>query len=467
MSDKFQDECGLFGVCRHPDAVALTLSGLSALQHRGQESAGIAFQRDDASEIECAKVMGTVKDLLPRVRAIRATAAIGHVRYGTCGDSTLRNAQPFVSVGACGRVGLCHNGHIVGLDRLRTTIRPDDEATAVNDSEMLARRVAMHFTADITCAIQNAFQDVTPAYSVLVLTSDSMCAVRDPLGMRPLSVGRKGAATVVTSETCALDTIGATYVRDVAPGEIVRVQDEELQSVTCVAPQRGAAQCIFELIYFARPDSVMFGHSVAEFRMRLGARLALESPVPADVVVPVPDSAIYGGLGYAHASGIDFGMALFRNGLVGRSFIEPTPEARSAAVLAKLNAIPALIGGRRVVLIDDSIVRGNTCRHVIRMLREAGAREVHIRVTSPPVIASCHFGVDTPDDRELFAHHRDVSEMTRALGVDSLAFLSVEGLHATAASLQGFCDGCFSGTYPVDVPTTHLLQIRLVGEVNN
>ena len=458
MSDKFKDRCGLFGVYGHPHAVALTLRGLSALQHRGQESAGIAYCT--GGEIDCIKVMGTVTDLQSRVPPIAARAAIGHVRYGTCGDCTIENAQPFVSAGIGGRVALCHNGHIVGIDHLRATCPSDDDSSRLaNDSELLTRRVAMHFTSDIARAIRDAFQDVTPAYSVMVLTADSLCAVRDPLGMRPLSIGRKGRATVIGSETCALDTIGATYLRDVDPGEIVLAQGGEPRSIAGITPQAMPAHCIFELIYFARPDSVLFGHSVAEFRMRLGARLALEAPAAGDIVVPVPDSAVYGGLGYAHASGIELSLGLFRNGSVGRSFIEPTPAARTAAILAKLSPIGSLITGRRVILVDDSIVRGNTCVHLVRILRDAGAREVHVRVTSPPTIAACHFGIDTPDDGELFAHGRDLAEMKRTLGVDSLEFLSLEGLFA-AASTKGFCAGCFSGVYPVDVQRSKPHDIR-------
>lgn len=447
MSDKFQDQCGLFGVYGHADAMRLTLRGLSALQHRGQQGAGIAFADH---EIQRVTVMGTVRDLIPRVPMNSTSAAIGHVRYGTCGRSSIEYAQPFTSDGPGGRIALCHNGHIVDLERLRAML--PQGLDRANDSELLARRVGLLFTSDLARAVQEAFQPITPAYSVLVLSLDMLCGVRDPLGMRPLSIGRKGSAIIVGSETCALDAIGATDLRDVQPGEIVVAASDGLRSVVCAAPGAHSAHCIFELIYFARPDSIVFGHSVAEFRLRLGARLAHEAPVPADVVVPVPDSAMFGGLGYARASGIELSMALFKSDGVGRSFIEPTSAARMAAVLAKLNPIASLIRDRRVILVDDSIVRGNTCLHLVRMLRGAGAREVHIRVTSPPTIASCHFGIDTPDDRELFAHGRDPAEMRRVLGADSLEFLSLKGLFETAAPMEGFCRGCFSGIYPVEVP---------------
>jgi len=450
MPEKFQDQCGVFGVFGHPDAVALTLRGLSALQHRGQESAGLAYARHD--DLNVVTVMGTVKDLAPRIASIAATSAVGHVRYGTCGRSAIEHAQPFVSRGPRGRVALCHNGHVVDIDHLRATMWPDEAPAWATDTALLARRLATCFTGDIGLAIRDAFQDVTPSYSALVLTADSLCAVRDAFGIRPLSVGRKGGATVFASETCAFDAIDAIAVRDVAAGEILIAQGDDVRSMPCVEPRALPAQCIFELIYFARPDSTVFGHSVAEFRTRLGARLALEAPASGDVVVPVPGSAIHAGLGYARASGIEPAMALFKSDVVGRSFIEPTPAARVATLRAKLNPIASLIRGRRVVLVDDSIVRGTTSRYLVRLLRDAGAREVHVRVTSPPTIASCHFGVDTPDDRELFANGRDLPEMRRSLGADSLAFLSLEGMLAVAAPVTGFCAGCFSGVYPVDVP---------------
>jgi amidophosphoribosyltransferase len=461
MADKFEDECGVFGVVGHPDAVALTIRGLSALQHRGQESAGLAYRH--AGTIECVKVMGTVRDLSARVQSTTSVAAIGHVRYGTCGDRSLDNAQPFVSPSAAGDVALCHNGHVVNAQHLRAMLR-DDHRRGGSDSEVLARLVATHYTGDITTAIRTAFQYATPAYSVVVMTPSAVCAVRDPLGMRPLSVGHKDGATIVTSETCALDAVGATHLREVQPGEMIVSDRDRLRSLVCQEPLRMPARCVFELIYFARPDSVMFGHSVADFRMHLGERLAAEAPGRGDIVVPVPDSAVHAALGYARASGLDLSMAFVRNGHVGRSFIEPTQVARTAVVSTKLNPIRSLIHGRRVILVDDSIVRGNTCLHLVRLLRHAGAREVHLRISSPPTIASCHFGVDTPDHRELFAVGRDVAEMSRTLDADSLAFLSVEGLLATLAPVEGFCSGCFTGAYPIDVskftaPSHHSLTL--------
>jgi amidophosphoribosyltransferase len=469
MSDTLTEKCGLFGVYGHPDAVALTILGLSALQHRGQESAGVAYVvgGPQGRDVECVKVMGTVNDLAARTQSLTSPVVIGHVRYGTSGSRSLGHAQPFLASGIGGRVALGHNGHIVGIDRLRALVSGDGDAGLENDSELLTRRVAMHFTTDIGSAMQSAFRDVTPAYSILVLTADTLAAIRDPLGMRPLSVGRKGTATVISSETCALNAIGATAVRDVDRDEILLVQgDDGPRSLRARdTPREISAHCIFELIYFARADSTVFGHSVAAFRTRLGARLALEAPAPADVVVPVPDSAVYGALGYAQASGLELSLSLFRNDFVGRSFIEPTPGARRTAIRTKLNPIPSLISGQRVILVDDSIVRGNTCAHVVQLLRSAGAREVHVRVTSPQMIASCHFGVDTPHDAELFANGRDVAEMRQLLGADSLQFLSHEGLLTTAGSARGFCDACFTGNYPVDVPHRRASELRDVVSV--
>ena len=503
FADKFADKCGVFGVHGHADAIALTVRGLCALQHRGQESAGVAAPH--GADIECVKVMGTCRDLIGRIGARRATVAVGHVRYATSGESSIEYAQPFIATGAGGALALCHNGHVVDLDRLdldrldidrldvdrlsvdRLDVNRLDvdrldvtrldvdrlgatrgaarESLPMNDSAVLTRRVADRFTGDLATAMRDAFRDVSPAYSVLVLTNDSVGAVRDPLGMRPLSVGRLDGATVFGSETCALDAIGATYVRDVEPGEVLVARSRGLTSLRCAQVSTpaaaAAAHCMFELIYFARPDSVVCGLSVAQFRMRLGERLALEAPAPGDVVVPVPDSAVHGGVGYARASGVDIAMGLQRSHGVGRSFIEPTSSGRSAAVLAKLHPIPSLIRGKRVVLVDDSIVRGTTCRHLVRMLRHAGATEVHVRVTSPPVIAACHFGIDTPDDEELFAARQTLSEMTGRLGVDSLEFLSLDGLHAVAAPARGFCVGCFSGVYPIDVRGGSALSERL------
>jgi len=449
MSDKFQDQCGVFGVYGHTDALTLTLRGLSALQHRGQQSAGVAFAHE--GKLQHVTMMGTVRDLAPRVPGTLTDAAIGHVRYCTSGGSSIEYAQPFLSDGPRGRIALCHNGHIVDLRQLREALPSGEEFDRANDSQLLAHRVGMLFTSDLESAIRETFHSVTPAYSVLVMSSDTLCAVRDPLGMRPLSVGRKGSATIVSSETCALNAVGATDVRDVHPGEIVVAAPDGLRSLSRASPRADPAYCVFELIYFARPDSVIFGHSVAEFRQRCGERLANEMPVPADVVVPVPDSAIFGALGYARASGIELSMALFRSDVVGRSFIEPTSAARTKTISSKLSPITSLIKGRRIILVDDSIVRGNTCLHLVRMFREAGAREVHVRVTSPPTIASCYFGIDTPDDRELFAHGRDAAEMRRLLDADSLEFLSIRGLFETAAPITGFCKGCFSGIYPIRV----------------
>jgi amidophosphoribosyltransferase len=458
-ADKFKDACGVFGVHGDPESVAATLRALEALQHRGQESAGVAYSHD--GRIVCTKAMGSVRDLARCVGPAPASVAIGHVRYGTCGDRSIAGAQPFVCGDAGRELALAHNGHIKDLTGGTGGIEGAQSGT-VTDSEMLARRVARHYTGDAARAVQMAFDGVPPAYSVVIMTADSLCCVRDPLGMRPLSLGRKGGATVMSSESCAFDAIDAELVRDVRPGEMVIARNGTVESFQLSGAGQTSAQCIFELIYFARPDSTVFGHNVAEFRIRLGERLALEAPASADLVVPVPDSAMYGGLGYARVSGLELSMALFRTHGVGRTFIEPSQASRAAALLAKLYPIAKLLTGRRVVLIDDSIVRGNVCRYVVRRLRDAGAREVHVRVTSPPTIASCHFGVDTPDERELFANGRDLSSMRDELGADSLQFLSLEALYATARPVSGFCTSCFTGVDPIAVATARTWPLRAV-----
>ena len=448
MADKFHDKCGLFGVIGDPDAVALTLRGLSTLQHRGRESAGIAYWTEGG--VDRVTAMGTVATLSPLVTS-RAVAAIGHVRYGTCGSSTLDNAQPLLQHGGGGAVALAHNGHVLDLAAMDTDAERCGIAGPASDSGRLAHRVASRYEGDLGGALQAAFRGISPAYSVVVLTDDAMAGIRDPFGMRPLSIGRKGGAFLFSSETCALDAVDAHYVRDVEPGEIVVARDGQLRSLRCAPRLALSGQCIFELIYFARADSKVFGHDVARFRIDLGARLAREAPAPGDIVVPVPDSAVYGALGFARTSGVELSLALFKNDLVGRSFIQPTQVARAAAVTAKLNPISSLLAGRRVILVDDSIVRGTTCKHLVARLRDAGAREVHVRITSPPTIASCYFGVDTPDDRDLFATGRDARQMRVALGADSLEFLSHDALLAASSQTGAFCSGCFSGTYPIAV----------------
>ncbi|MBI1876264.1 MAG: amidophosphoribosyltransferase, partial [Acidobacteria bacterium] len=352
-----------------------------------------------------------------------------------------------------GDIALCHNGHVINVDDLRAELAPrHDRVDEMSDTAVITCRFGERFAGDVESSVRLTFEAVKGAYSVLILTPNGVAALRDPFGIRPLSLGRKGTATIISSETCAIDAVGGNLVRDVEPGELLLLNEGTVRSTTFQRAHAWPAQCIFELVYFARPDSVVFGHAVASVRMALGRQLAREAPAMADIVVPIPESAVYAALGYAQESGIDYSMALFRNGFVGRSFIEPDPPVRNLAVRTKLNPVKGLVQGRRVVLVDDSIVRGNTCGQVVAKLRQAGAREVHVRVASPPTVASCYFGVDTPDVRELFAVGRGIAEMRQALDADSLQFLSLEGLmHAVGLDARRFCSACFSGVYPLDV----------------
>jgi amidophosphoribosyltransferase len=473
MADKFEDECGVFGVYNHPDAVALTLLGLQALQHRGQESAGIASQRGGA--VPCAKTTGWVSELARQnFEPLKGPAAIGHVRYSTSGESSLVNAQPIVVSTSRGELAMCHNGNVVNAEALRTLVA--DRGVAFDgdsDTEVVARLFATEAaTLPDAEALVRTFRQVSGAYSILMLTADRMYAVRDPFGIRPLSVGRLGGALVFSSETCALDVVCAEHVRDVRPAELLVMSDGGVQSMD-VQP-RGAplAQCIFELVYFSRPDSVVFGEQVAVVRISLGRRLAREAPASADIVVPIPDSGLYCGSGYAQESGLPLQMGLVRNRVLGRTFIEPDASVRASAVHAKYNPVGGVVAGKRVVLVDDSLVRGSTCRGIVGRLRAAGATEVHLRVASPPTIGPCYFGVDTPDENELLAVGRSVDEMAAVLGVDSLAFLTLAGLLSTVRNgPSSYCTGCYSCTYPIetagaDSHSSAMVRIRRRSQVS-
>ena len=449
MTDKFKDECGVFGVCNHADAVTLTMLGLTALQHRGQESAGIAARCHGT--VAGVTAMGPVSELMRTRHGLSGSCAIGHVRYSTTGASALRNAQPVVVGSARGLLALCHNGNVMNASSLRGALATRGvRFTGESDSEVMARRFAdLRAEWSDVAAVRRTFEAARGAYSILMLTTDQMFALRDPFGIRPLSVGRLGEAIVVSSETCALDAIGAAHVRDVRPSEILVLGGEGIQSIELQPTPPTSGQCIFELVYFSRPDSVVFGDSVAEVRLAAGRQLAREQPADADIVVPVPASGLYAGVGYAKESGIELEMALVRNHAVARTFIDPDLPSRRAAVGAKYFRIRYLLAGRRVVLVDDSLVRGTTCRHLVARLREAGAREVHLRLASPPTVGPCHLGVDTPDEKELFAVNRTIDEMARLLDVQSLGSLSLEGLLASMRqSPDRYCTGCYSGRYP-------------------
>jgi amidophosphoribosyltransferase len=448
----FRDECGVFGVAGSDDAANLAYLGLYALQHRGQESAGIATLEGGHLHVE--REMGYVADVFDEARLSRLPGriAIGHVRYSTAGASLLINAQPIVFATGRGPLALAHNGNLVNAREIRAQLEKDGALfTTTSDSEVILHLVARSRAAGLSDAIAEALTEVRGAYSLVILSRDGIFAARDANGIRPLSLGKMpGGAPAVASETCAFDLIGAAYERDIEPGEIARLTEGGVESRRFAFPH--ATPCVFEHIYFARPDSMVFGKSVAATREALGARLAREHPVPADVVVPVPDSGMYAALGYARESGIPFALGLTRNHYVGRTFIEPKQSIRHFGVKIKLNPVKDVVAGKRVILVDDSIVRGTTSRKIVRMLRDAGAREVHLRVSSPPTRHSCHYGIDTPTRQELIAATHDVEEIRRFVEADSLGYLSPEGmLEAFGRPQQAACTACFTGIYPVEV----------------
>jgi amidophosphoribosyltransferase len=449
--DGFSDECGVFGVCDSEDAANLAYLGLYALQHRGQESAGIASLDDGTIHVE--REMGYVADVFDEARLSRlpGRTAIGHVRYSTSGSSLLLNAQPIVFATGRGPLALAHNGNLVNAREIRASLEDNGALfTTTSDSEVILHLVARSKAPTIAGALAEALLEVRGAYSIVILSREGIFAARDANGIRPLSLGVREGSPVVASETCAFDLIGATYERDVEPGEIVRLSREGLTSHRFAFPI--STPCVFEHVYFARPDSMVFGRSVAASRQGFGRRLAREHPAKADVVVPVPDSGMYAALGYAEESGIPFQLGLVRNHYVGRTFIEPKQAIRHFGVKVKLNPVREVVAGKRVVLVDDSIVRGTTSRKIVRMLRESGAREVHMRVSSPPTMNTCHYGIDTPTRGELIGANQSVEEIQRYIEADSIGYLSVEGmLAAFGRPQQATCTACFTGIYPVEI----------------
>ncbi len=462
MPGELRDECGVFGIYNHPEAANLTYLGLYALQHRGQESVGIASC--DGDRVRLVRAMGYVADSFDagRLAALPGSMAIGHVRYSTAGDSGIANAQPFLIDCAHGEIAICHNGNLVNAQELRTElVREGSIFQTTSDTEVLLHLYARSKAPTREQALIEAVSQVRGAFSLLVLTRDQLIAVRDPHGFRPLVIGRLGDAWIVCSETCALDLIGATYVRDVEPGEIFVAGPGGERSLTPFPPAR-LAHCIFEHVYFARPDSLVFGESVNEVRTDLGRILARESPVEADVVVPVPDSGVCAALGFAEESGIPFKMGLIRNHYVGRTFIEPEQSIRHFGVKVKLNPVRSILAGQRVVLVDDSIVRGTTSRKIVRLVRAAGAREVHVRVSCPPTISPCFYGVDTPRRAELIAATHSVAEIRKYLDADTLAYLSLDGLLSAVGPKRGsYCTSCYTGQYPVVFPRDEQAYLQL------
>lgn len=450
--DGFRDECGVFGIYGHAEAAHLTYLGLYQLQHRGQESCGIVAS--DGDQLRSERAMGLVSEVFDeeRLERLPGASAIGHTRYSTAGEVSIREAQPFLVACQHGQVAVCHNGNLPFATEARKDLeRAGAIFSSTSDTEVILHGIARSHATDVPSAIAEVLRETEGAFSMLFLTPDALVAVRDPRGFRPLALGRLGEAWVVASETCAFDLIDATYVRDVEPGEMVVITSEGLRS-SFPLPSRPHSFCIFEHVYFARPDSLVYKRSVNESRHKMGRRLALEQPADADIVVPVPDSGVAAAIGYAAESGIAFRFGLVRNHYIGRTFIEPKQSIRSFGVRLKLNPVRDLIKNRRVVLIDDSIVRGTTSKKIVRMVREAGASAVHVRISCPPTVSSCYYGVDTPDRRDLIAAQMPVEEVCRFIEADSLGYLSLEGmLAASGIPADSSCVACWTGRYPTRI----------------
>ena len=460
ISDKFHDECGVVAIFAHPEAEKLAYLGLHALQHRGQESAGIVTSDGLTSRVH--KAMGLVADIFTEevLSKIRGTLAIGHTRYSTAGDSALLNAQPILVQSNKGSIAVAHNGNLINAQEVRGRLERQGSIFQTNsDTEVIVHLIALSREQTLPEAIADALQQVEGAFSLVLMSPDRIIAARDPRGFRPLAMGRipalegqKRDTIVFASETCAFDLIGATYERDVKPGELIVVGPEGISSrfYAATAPQ---SSCIFEHVYFSRPDSVVFGRAVQTSREELGRQLAREAPVEADLVVPVPDSGVTAAVGYAAESGLPFRFGLIRNHYVGRTFIEPSQSVRDFGVKLKLNPVRSLLEGKRVVLIDDSIVRGTTSRKIVRMIRSAGAKEVHMRISCPPTISPCYYGVDTPSKNQLIGANKSVDEIREYIRADSLAYLSLEGLKKACGDGEktSYCSACYTGTYPTSI----------------
>jgi amidophosphoribosyltransferase len=455
-ADYFHEECGVFGVYGHPDAAALTALGLHALQHRGQEAAGIVSY--DGEQFSAHRGPGLVSDNFSSkdvIAQLHGPTAIGHVRYATTGEVATRNIQPLFFEFEFGGMAICHNGNLTNSYHLRRQlVRRGSLFQSTSDTEVINHLIATSLKPTVVERLTDALQQIEGAYSLVALSQDAVIGVRDPLGVRPLVLGKLGDSWILASETCAFDIIGAEFVRDVEPGEIVIIDARGVHS-TMPFVHQSKRLCVFEYIYFAGPDSVMEGRSVYESRKRIGRELARESPVDADIVVPVPDSGVPAALGYAAESGLPFELGIIRNHYVGRTFIEPTDQIRNLGVRLKHNANRADIAGKRIILVDDSIVRGTTSIKIVEMMRNAGAREVHMRISSPPTAFPCFYGIATPSRDQLLAAKYDTEEMTRHIGVDSLAFISINGLYramgekARDVLAPRFCDACFTGDYPI------------------
>lgn len=460
--DKFHDECAVFGVFGHKEAANLTYLGLYSLQHRGQESSGIVS--NDGTQFHVEKAMGLVADVFTkdRLKRLPGRSAIGHNRYSTAGSSDIKNAQPLVVNFAFGNLALAHNGNLINAQMLRSELEAYGAIfQSTTDSEVIVHLIAQARQSLLLERIFDALNQVRGAFSITLLTDTGLVAARDPWGFRPLCLGRVKDAWVVASETCAFDLIGAEFVRDIEPGEVVYIDEKGLQSFQPF-PKVKPAMCIFEHIYFARPDSKIYGSNVYSARKALGRQLAKESLVPADLVIAVPDSGVPAALGFAECAGIPFEQGLIRNHYVGRTFIEPEQRIRHFGVKVKLNAMPEVLAGKRVVVVDDSIVRGTTSRKIVKMLRHAGAKEVHMRISSPPVLSPCFYGIDTPTKKELIGATHTIEEIRKYITADSLAYLSLEGLLAAApGDGERYCNACFTENYPIPFTKAEEMQLGL------
>ncbi len=460
--DRLREECGVFGIFGHPDAAALTALGLHALQHRGQEAAGIvAF---DGNRFHAERRMGLVGDHFSSekiINRLQGKTAVGHVRYSTTGETILRNVQPLFAELSAGGLAVAHNGNITnGLTLRRELISNGAICQSTSDTEVILHLVSRSKKTRIIERYIDALRGLEGAYALVALTNKKLIGARDPLGIRPLIIGEFNGAYILCSETCALDIIGAKFIREVENGEVVVISEEGIESLHPF-PRQPARPCIFEYIYFSRPDSILGGRSVYDVRKELGKQLAIESPVDADVVVPIPDSGVPASIGYSQQTGIPFELGIIRNHYVGRTFIEPTQTIRSLGVKLKHNANRSVVAGKRVVLIDDSIVRGTTSVKIVRMMYEAGAREVHMRISSPPIKYPDFYGIDTPEQKSLLAATHTLDEMRAFIGVTSLSFISIDGVYRSAGYASRdlhrpqFTDHCFTGDYP-----THLTDME-------
>ena len=452
MLDKLHEECGVVGVYGHPEAANLVYLGLYALQHRGQESAGIVASTHSKMHLELG--MGLVADIFDPGRLLKLPGplAIGHNRYSTAGKSELVNAQPCMINYAAGSLALAHNGNLVNAKTIRKELGSKGAIfQSTNDSEVIVHLMAQAKSENFVDRAAEALRQVSGAYSLVLMTENELLAARDPHGFRPLCLGKLDGAYIIASETCVMDLIEAEFIREVEPGELILINENGLQSFFPFKKVE-SKYCVFEHIYFARPDSFLFGEHVYAARKEMGRAMAQESPADADLIVPVPDSGVVSAMGFAEESGIPFEMGLIRNHYVGRTFIEPQSQIRNFGVKLKLNAVKNLISGKRLAIIDDSIVRGTTSRKIVKMLLEAGAKEVHLRISSPPILHSCFYGIDTPHKEELIAHTHSLEETRKYLGADSLEYLSIKKmLEVLQNGKNKFCSACFDGNYPVPI----------------